>query len=274
MRSAGAVLVALCLAILASVGAGAQSIRVTGQLLAYQGGYVFFTTGDGCRVAPAVAITDAKTGGPTTLRPQPRIWAQATFDAQGTVVALALSRAPLPPEGDFALVRRFAIALSSPYPNPDLVQPHSTLPVHATQGSGRPVVVLFQVQVPATTPFDASIYITTDASDWNPQAIPMQRVDALHFRVVERLNVGTVFHYLFTRGSFASEERSQGGIEVKPRTVLVTNVDDQVYSSIVYRWADQSTGGELMQPNVFPTPYNPAPFPNLPPGIHTPAPGD
>ncbi len=253
---------------------GAQVVRVNGQILAYQQGYVFFTTGDGFRVSPSVVLKDAKTGGPTALRPAPRIWARATFDSSGTVTELDLSRSPLLPAGDFALVHRFAVAISSPVPNPDLVQrtpAPGAIVRHFTPG--RMVIVVFKVQVPPATPFNAQVYMSTDVSGWNPQAIPMQRIDALHFEVVERLASGTTFHYLFTRGSFASEERSEGGLEVRPHTALVSDVDGQVYNSIVYQWADQTTAGQMLQqPNVFPTPYNPAPFPNLPPSIHTPAP--
>lgn len=274
MKSVAALFLAIAFAVVAAVGASAQALRVTGQILAYQDGYVFFTTGDGFRVAANVAIDDAKTGRPTSMRPAPMMFARATFDATGNVTELDLSATALPPEGDFAAVERFAVALSTPVPNPDLVQPAPRVPLgtRAIEGSGRPVVVVFKVEVPPSTPIDASVFMTTDASGWNPEAIPMQRVDALHFRVVERLAVGTVIHYLYTRGSFASEERSAGGLDVQPRTAAVTNVDDQVYNSTVYRWADQGLPGSLLQPNVFPTPYNPAPFPNLPPGIHTPQP--
>jgi hypothetical protein len=274
MKALFAGLATLSLTALAVVSATAQAIVVTGQLLAYQQGFVFFTTGDGFRAAPNVVVTDAKTGKPTPMLPAPRLYARATFDAQGEIVALALSRTPLPQEGDFSQVRQFAVALSSPVPNPDLNQPASSIQLgtRAVEGSGRPVVVVFDVQVPPGTPLDAPVYMTTDTSGWNPQAIPMQRIDALHFRVVERLAVGTVMHYLFTRGSFASEERTAGGLDPKPRIARVLNVDDQVYNNVVYRWADQNVPGSLLQPNVFPTPFNPAPFPNLPPGIHTPAP--
>lgn len=269
-----ATLATVALVLFSLAGAPAQTLSVNGQILAYQNGFVFFTTGDGFRVAPSVAIKDAKTGGPTSLRPGPMIWARATFDNAGVVTELDLSRSPLEPVGDFSLVQRFAVAISSPVPNPDLAQtpsPPGALTHRFT--AGRMVIVVFKVQVPTATPFNAQVYMSTDTSGWNPQAIPMQRIDALHFEVVERLASGTIFHYLFTRGSFASEERSEGGLEVKPHEALVSDVDGQVYSAIVYQWADQTTAGQILQqPNVFPTPYNPAPFPNLPPGIHTPAP--
>lgn len=273
MKPLLAALAALALGTLAVVNAATQVIVVTGQILAYQQGFVFFTTGDAFRTVPGIAITDAKSGAKRVLQPAPRLFARATFDAQGEIVALALSRDPLPAEGNFDEVHRFAVALSSPVPNPDLDHPApSNLGTRSVEGSGRPVVVVFQVQVPPSTPLDASVYMTTDTSGWNPQAIPMQRIDAMHFRVVERLAVGTIMHYLYTRGSFSSEESTAGGIDPKPRVARVRNVDSQVYNNIVYRWADQNVPGQLLQPNVFPTPFNPAPFPNLPPGIHTPAP--
>jgi hypothetical protein len=257
----------LCLAAVPS-----QPIRVNGEILAYQNGYVFFTTGDGFRVSPAVAVRSI-TGGATSLEPGPLVWARATFDDSGNVVELDLSPTPLTPIGDFSLVQRFALALSSPVPNPDLMQPQSSVPGIHQRFSGKPVIVRFSVQVPPTTPLSAQVYMSTDVSGWNPQAIPMQRVDALHFQVIERLRSGTIMHFLYTRGSFASEERSEGGLEMEPRTAIIPDVNGAVIPSIVYAWADQlSTGQLLQQPNVFPTPYNPAPFPNLPPGIRTPAP--
>ena len=271
-RAAAALLCLFFIAGLIAGNASAQSIRVSGQILAYQDGYVFFTTGDGFHVSPSVVILDASSGKATALHPRPRLWARAVFDASGNVVELDLSRAALPAEGSFANVERFSVALSSPIPNPDLVQPTPGPGGVQRTFSGRPVIVVFKVEVPPATPQNTIIYITTDASGWNPQAIPMQRIDSLHFQVVERLASGTVFHYLYTRGSFASVERSEGGLDEKPRTVLVSDVDGQVYDNIVYRWADQSVPGQMIQPNVLPTPYNPAPFPNLPPGIHTPHP--
>ena len=116
---------ALALELALTLVAAGPSIVVTGQLLAYQDGFVFFTTGDGFRVAPGVVIHDAKTGGTTQVVPAPRIWARATFDATGTVTELDLSRAPLPPEGNFADVTRFAVAASSPAPNSFKASPAS-----------------------------------------------------------------------------------------------------------------------------------------------------
>lgn len=258
--------------------AASSPIVVSGQLLAYQDGFVFFTTGDGFRVAHEVVIHDAKSGAATSLQPVPRIWARATFDASGTVTELDLSRAPLPPQGDFADVARFAVAISSPLPNPDLLKavetPAPGEPIAAVQHfSGRPVLVTFIVQVPPVTPFTSAVYITTDASGWNAQAIPMDRVDALHYQITRRFNSGTIFHYIYDRGSFQSAEVAQNGLQRTPRNLVVTDADVRVIRDTVAAWQDQVNGGvNQVQPQIMPTPYNPAPFPNLPPGLPSPRP--
>ena len=231
--------------------AASPSLVVTGQLLAYQDGFVFFTTGDGFRVAPAVLIRDAASGGPSKIVPGPRVWARVHFDPNGTVTELDLSRKPLPPEGSFDDVARFAVALSSPVPNPDLL-PASPAPGHPlapTQHfSGRPVLVTFTVQVPPTTPFGASVYITTDASGWNAQAIPLDRIDTLHYQITRRLNSGTIVRYLYDRGSFQSEEIAQNGLQRAPRELVVTDADVRAERDTVYAWADAVTGNNSSSP--------------------------
>ncbi len=252
-------------------------IQVTGQLLAYQDGYVFFTTGDGFRVAPGITIENARTGKPSAQIPGPRLWARATFDPAGEVTAMAISRSPLPPEGNFADVEHFAVALSSPVPNPDLngvaaahPEPGITIPPGVTF-SGKPVLVTFTVEVPPTTPQNALVYMTNDVSGWNPQAIEMTRVDALHYRVQMRLRSGTIFSYLYDRGSLQSEEAGENGLQRKARQIIVYDSDVRAVNDVVYNWQDTLGGNNQPQPNVIPTPYNPAPFPNLPPGMPPPS---
>lgn len=274
-RTLAAIAAALAIALVAASG----TTVVTGQLLAYEDGFVFFTTGDGFRVAPNVAIKDATGKTPTMMVPAPRVWARATFDATGTVVELDLSREPLKPEGSFADVSRFAVALSTPVPNPDLV-PASAPPGEPTPKpgasavphhvSGNPVLVTFVVQVPPNTPFTASVYITTDQSGWNAQAIPMTRIDTLHYEITRRLAPGTVFRYLYDRGSLNSQEIAENGLQRNPRMVAITNADVRVVRDTVYAWLDQTAGGYNQTTNAIPTPYNPAPFPNLPNNFPTP----
>ena len=268
------------LAFAVTLVAAGPSIVVTGQLLAYQDGFVFFTTGDGFRIAPGIVIHDAKTGGSTKLAPAPRLWARATFDATGSVTELDLSRVALPPEGNFDDVTRFAVAASSPAPNPDLLA-YANLATPVPGGgapttvsySGKPVLVTFIVQVPPTTPLTASVYISTDQSGWNAQAIPMDRVDALHYSITRRYPSGTIFNYLYDRGSLQSEEIAQNGLSRPPRKFVVPDADVRTVSDTVSAWQDQVPGSiNQQQPQIMPTPYNPAPFPNLPPGLPPPEP--
>lgn len=254
--------------------AAAAPVTITGQLLAYQDGFVFFTTGDGFRVAPNVTILDEQTKQPAQRTPAPRDYARAVFNDAGQVVEIDLSNKPyrVGPLSDAA--QAFAVTASSPYPDPELVGP-----VRRTSNgvpetfSGKLVLVKFRVEVPPTTPLTAQIYIATDVSGWDPQAIQMDRIDALHFVAVRRLASGTIIHYLYTRGSLQTQERGPNGLSVRPRELVVNDSDTNSTNSIIAAWADgSSTNAILEQPSVFPTPYNPVPFPNLPSGVKTPHP--
>ena len=266
-------ILALCFTLMAAAG----PIVATGQLLAYQDGYVFFTTGDAFHVAPNVVIHDAVSGGPTTIVPGPRIYARATFDPSGTVTELDLSRRPLPPQGSLADVTKFAVALSPAVPNPDLL-PATPAPGESPgvvkHYSGKPVLVVFTVEVPPNTPLTSNMYMTTDQSGWNPQAIVMDRIDALHFRIIQRINSGSTFRYLYDRGSLQQEEVAENGIQRDPRQIIVADSDVRAVNDTVYAWLDLiAGGGQAIAPNGLPTPYNPAPFPNLPVGAPHPQPG-
>ena len=253
--------------------AATAPVSITGQLLAYQDGFVFFTSGDGFRVAPNVLILDEKSRKPGALIPMPRMYARAVFDTSGTVTELDLSRDPLPLEPLPDEVAKFAVVASPRYPNPELARPATTTENGVSQTfSGKLVLLTMTVQVPPTTPLTANVYITTDTDAWNPQAIQMDRVDALHFRISRRIASGTVLHYLYTRGSLQSEERAENGLEREPRQLIVSDADVRAVNDVVYSWADTSTGGQSAQPNALPTPYNPIPFRNLPGGIPTPHP--
>ncbi|MGP6158862.1 MAG: hypothetical protein ACLPYS_15380 [Vulcanimicrobiaceae bacterium] len=232
-------------------------VRYAGRLLDVRRGFVFFTTGDGFRLDPSAKIVDAKSGGPTKLQATTGTYARATFDeSSGNVVELALSSNPLPNEASFDQIARFAIALSTPYPNPDLN-------TNKEGFNGMPVLVVFTAEVPPKTPFTDSVYLATDVSGWSATAIKMDRIDALHYRVARDFNSGTHFFYRYTRGSWSSAERGQDGLDVKPRELLVRNLDVQRVANVVYHWGDENQfQPDLGQPA--PTPYNPVPF-NLPP---------
>jgi hypothetical protein len=260
----------LCALILLAAGA---PVSISGQLLAYQDGYVFFTTGDGFRLAPDVAILDEQTKQPAKRAPAPRDYARAVFNDAGQVVELDLSYKPYPVGPLPDAVTAFAVTASSPYPNPELAAPPQTSSNGVAETfSGKQVLVKFQVQVPPTTPINAEVFIATDVSGWNPEAIQLDRIDALHFAVVRRMASGTVLHFLYTRGTLQTEEVGPNGLSLKPRTLTVNDSDTNSANNIVAQWADANANNILQQPSVFPTPYNPAPFPNLPNGTRTPHP--
>ncbi|GAC1310218.1 MAG: hypothetical protein NVSMB21_17780 [Vulcanimicrobiaceae bacterium] len=227
-------------------------VKFTGQLLDDRGGFVFFTTGDGFRLDPSVKIDDAATGGPTALRPATRTYARATFDgATGRIVELGLSSRRLPDEASYDAVKRFAVALSTPAPNPDL---------KGGEGfSGKPVLVTFTVEVPSKTPFGDAVYVATDTSAWSATAIRMNRIDGLHYRVSRPFASGTRFLYRYTRGSWRSAERGQNGLEVPPRPFVVVNADVKAKNDIVYGWGDSDQFAPDFGAPI-PTPFNPVPF--------------
>jgi hypothetical protein len=231
-------------------------VRYSGQILDYRRGFVFFTTGDGYRVAPTLKIDDAKTRGATTLAAATRTYAVATFDsASGNVIELGLSSSPLPSEGTYQDVHGFAIALSTPYPNPDLKP--------AAGFDGKSVLVSFIAEVPPDTAFDAAVYLATDASGWSATAIRMDRIDALHYRVSRSFASGTKLLYRYTLGSWQSAEQGQNGLQVTPRSIVIHNGDVQTQHDIVYHWG-QANEFNPQNGEAPPTPYNPIPF-NTPP---------
>jgi hypothetical protein len=235
-----------------------QLIKFSGQILDDREGFVFFTTGDGFRLDPNVKIVDAVTGGPTKLEAVTSTYAVATFDSgSGRVVQLGLSDKKLPTESAYDDIKRFAIALSTPYANPELT--------HKEGFTGQGVPVTFTVEVPSRTPFTDQIYLATDASGWSATAIRMDRVDALHYKVTRTFPSGTRLLYRYTRGSWRSAENDQDGLQRKPRILLVKNSDVQAEKDVVYSWGDE----DQFAPNLggaVPTPFNPNPF-NLPPVI-------
>jgi len=255
----------LMLALLTTTVGAAADVAVTGQLLDYEKGFVFFTTGDGFRVAKNIRILDLATGKPEVREPGPRDWVRAIFDPSGDVTELDISAKPLP-IGDFSAVRRFAVQLSPSVPNPELVVAAPKPGAIPNTYSGKLVSVSISVEVPPETPTGAQIYMSTDQSGWDPQAYHLSRIDALHYRLLMRLRSGTVLNVLFTRGSLDTEERGPGGLMPKPTHWVISDADTNNLPHTVYAWADQLPNGQTQQPFAIPTPYNPAPFPILPPG--------
>lgn len=237
----------------ATPGPVGNVLRYSGRLLDVRGGFVFFTTGDGFRLAPGAPAVDAKTGGATKLLAQTGTYARATFDASGTVVQLALSQTRLPDEASYESVHGFAVALSTPFPNPDLAG-------GGEGANGKDVLVTLNVQVPPNTPLTDDVYVGTDTSGWDATAIKLIRVDALHYRITRRLASGTKFFYRYDRGSWQSSERGENGLNVPPRRFIVRNADVQSKNDVVVHWGDENGGGPNINSGTLPTPFTGQPF--------------
>jgi hypothetical protein len=253
-----------------------NAVFFSAQVLDVEHGYIFFTTGDAFKLSPAVHSVWIDNGQPAPL-PDTRMYAQAIFDGSGQIIELQVANHALPFNAAYVMAaRKYAVALSPPVPNTDqLAAPpgstkynNSRLPL-----TGKIVSVRFVVEVPPNTPLSDAVYLSTDVSGWNPQAIRMERIDALHYSVTMPLRTGTIFAYKYTRGSWQSEERSKTGIAESPRHFFLGSSpfgepDTSVRDDTVYNWADYNpAGGQQIAPGATPTPFNPNPF-----GFPTPLP--
>jgi hypothetical protein len=238
-------------------------LRLTGQLLDVRNGYVYFTSGDAFKLADAPRIADYDTGKPTTLQPRAKLFARAVVDpATKTVVELDITTRRLPSDATYANV---AQAVTQTKPATERAPEIVGVPI-----SGRQVAVVFVVTVPPSTPLNADVYISTDVSNWNPQAIKMDRIDGQRYRAVRRFASGTKFSYRITRGSWNSVDVGEDGLEHAPYEYFTKEVDAHVERVTVYAWSDNRTGGpQQAAPGAIPTPFNPNPFP--PGGIFPPS---
>lgn len=255
----------------ASPASPAALIQFSGELLDLRNGYAYFTTADAFKTSPQVRIVDYDTGGPTALVPAPRIYARATLDpASGAIVELALTKRHLATDAAYqqAYARAHAFVAAG---SPTVAAPELNNQVRVT---GRRVAVTFYVQVPPTTPLTDSVYLTTDASGWVANAMKMDRIDALHYRLTRAYASGTKFAYRYTRGSWTSVEVGEDGLQGDPHQFFVPEVDAKRLTDVVYRWSDQNPTQPQVGPDSIPTPFNPNPFGNLPttvrPGIPQP----
>lgn len=219
---------ALLLAVLLSasmLGAG-QNDRVVG-LLDIERGYVFTTAGDTFAAAANLHLAGPTGGELKTIAPGTTV--RLTFDANGAV---------------------------------------STVTVTASQKTSTAVTevaaVTFIVRVPATTHPNDQVYITTNQSGWDALAIRMDRVDPLHFRAIVGVPVGGTLRYLYTRGNSPTIERDASGLTRHPRAIDVLDDASRTVDDHVEHWGDEAGNTTLPAPQATPTPFNPAPYPNLP----------
>lgn len=254
-------IITVCIAAAALFAGAAPSlaqnalVRFTGQLLDVRNGYVYFTSGDAFKLADALRIDDYTSGQPTTLKPRPKLFARAILDpATKQVVELDLTTQRLAPDTAYAAVAQPLSATKATSERaPEIV---------GVPRTGKEVAVAFIVTVPPTTPLNSSVYISTDASDWNPQAIKLDRIDGQRYRAVRRFASGTKFAFRVTRGSWNSVELGDDGLEAAPHQYETTEVDAQAARITVFAWSDNRANvPQAAQPGAVPTPFNPNPFP-------------
>jgi hypothetical protein len=222
-RYAVAALLALALTAFAARGpaADAQRLVVRGVALVAENGYLVFTTGDAVKLAPGVATNGVTLG--RTVR--------VVLDPL-THLATALDADPGPEEPgelDAGALPRAYVA----------VDPRSAQTPSATRGASAQAglaTVTIDVRVPDDTPPGDDIYLATDRSGFSASELRLNRVDAHRWSIALQLPALSTLHYLFTRGSYATVERTRGGAIAPARGLTAagrTTVDD-----VVARWAD------------------------------------
>ncbi|MBC5808498.1 MAG: hypothetical protein DLM53_10805 [Candidatus Eremiobacter antarcticus] len=211
-------------------------LLLSGQIVDLESGFIVFATGDALKLASGAAITDYGSGAAPAYAISPGIYAVVTLDAaSGEIQTVRTSRKPLVVGTPAALVpRRYVVTLSSPKPNPDLAPRQGLHPSILSKA----VTVTVTVAVPPNTPFSDDVYMATDTSGWNAQAIKMQRLDGLHFQIRMELRGGSDIRYVFTRGTWSTVERDRAGLQRASRSLFVAGGDAQIIDATVYRWAD------------------------------------
>jgi hypothetical protein len=207
----------------------------SGQLIDLEKGYAVFSNGDALRLASDATIADAASHAPMTTV-QPGQFGLATVNAAGAIASLLISDAPFAtgsPIDD--IPRSYVVQLSPAQPNQDLA---SNIPPITPSTLSKTEVVTITAFVPPETPFTDDIYIATDTSGWNPQAVKMERIDGRRFRVSMDVMPGTQFHYLFTRGSWSTEESDAAGLRRQPRVLYATGGVALDVDATVQRWID------------------------------------
>jgi len=127
------------------------------------------------------------------------------------------------------------VVMASPrVANPEL---RSSKSIYKSKLSAQTIVTV-TVDVPPETPIGDDVFMATDSSGWNAQAVKLQRIDGRRFRVRVGLSGGTQFHFLLTRGSWQTVERERSGLVRAARTLFVPGSDSMVVDLTVYRWAD------------------------------------
>ena len=200
------------------------TLSVVGQVLALDGGYLVFTTGDAVRLEPKLKFPQHLPLGITV---------RATLDPLShTIVDLEIEPKHLRDDDLSAsrLPREYVVASPASLRTPP--------PAGSGQGgaSAKSVTVTIDLRVPESTPINDDVYIATDRTSFSPAEIRMLRVDARTWSVSIDVAPGSQLRYEFTRGTFSSIERDRRGGLIVPRSVN-PSADLTVHDSVA-AWAD------------------------------------
>lgn len=236
----------------ATAAAKPTILQFTGQLLDIRDHYVYFTTGDAFPIVDVPRIVEYETGALTSVPPAPKMFARASMDpVSKKVFQLEITKRRLATTQKTAAVAALVVMKSKPVTAPEIVGQALT---------GKQVAVTFEVTAPPTTSLRDELYISTDASNWNAQAIKLDRIDAYKYRALRYFASGTKFAYRVTRGSWNSVERGEDNLDAKPHQFFVREVDALAARVTVYHWSDENPAAQGAGPNSIPTPYNSNPF--------------
>jgi hypothetical protein len=208
----------------AAPAAADEPLVVRGTVLTVDASYLVFTTGDAVRLGNFCVDRKRAWLGTDVL---------VVLDpATHAVTKLAVDPGPRRPEEiDASALPRAYVAV-----DPATAQ---TAPASRSGGAiGGIVTVTISVSVPVDTPPSDDVYLATDRTNFSPAELRMNRVDAHRWTVSLDLPAAATLRYLFTRGSYATVERSQSGAIAVPRTLspaTARRVDDAVA-----RWADST----------------------------------
>jgi len=109
----------------------------------------------------------------------------------------------------------------------------------------RLVTLTLQVEVPAFTPAEDTVYVAGDNASvfgavWDPGRLPLQRVDDTHWSIVLSAPDGAVLQYKYTRGNWDRVEKWGWLVGLTNRVITPTYgaTGAMTVTDIVYNWRD------------------------------------
>ncbi|MGC9023895.1 MAG: alpha amylase N-terminal ig-like domain-containing protein [Chloroflexia bacterium] len=109
----------------------------------------------------------------------------------------------------------------------------------------RLVTLTLQVEVPAFTPAEDTVYVAGDnaavfGASWDPGRLPLQRVDATHWSIVLSAPDGTALQYKYTRGNWDRVEKWGWLVGFANRVITPTYgaTGAMTVTDTVYNWRD------------------------------------